>query len=295
MDEIAVPSTPSTNASTPAEQWEKWRAERAASTFTEGGREAHVVTVTEQRRRAQKASVKARRQNKMLRGRDARAQDREARSTIRGLKEAGEHYIAERVLAAGNAMLKGPRRTDDLHNILFVNFEALVFLMAVLGGGPKWVRKSPSHLVSWRPPSLPPKRFWNIKPKIRIAWRLTDIRPYSYTGTPLYEQSGKSYWFKPHDLLDHYEREIGRNTPCEAVECPPLSGPDVIFLTNLPAPSPRSLARDIVDQWLLIQKQFNLPWDEEGNPAEPNDQPSTDSETTETGETAHAGDKTDAG
>jgi len=277
-------SSESKHQESAAERWERWRATQPAA-------RRRALTRTEQRRMAQKASVKTRRHNAALRERqahqDAALQESEVREQLRkGVALLSAHPpFATPVVK--EKMLWQPFWLQNRWPLLFVNDTALHVVQTLFGGrSPQWVRPLPWGLPRYHSRltfDRPPKSWWLLEDDLVLAmWLRTAEEEEEHRGAPFIHVI-KVYYLKPHDLLSHHDRH---NMPYEAVAWDPILGGDLlrprlqarpndplprdqllhpgvklsVVHVNGQVPPPRRLIRRIVEAWITDGKGRRLPW-----------------------------------
>jgi hypothetical protein len=240
---------------TTAEWWARLKARKAQEAASPGPRP--ILTISEKRRLAQKASVAARRRNMAERRERARELDRWKETTLYPLLRgeiqgvtappslSAEEQLEQRQYLEDQWRKMAPNSGNVLASAtLYVNAKALAVVRGFLGRDPLWVRAWGGKRELQRPTSQPPKLWWALGGYLTLAMQIVMVRRVANPGAP-YQHEYRFYALKVVDLLEHFERRAGE-LPAEAVPWD-RAVPPVIELDDLPVPSPRARVREVKD------------------------------------------------
>jgi hypothetical protein len=249
----------------PAERWARWKTKRALDPTP-----SRPHKVSDQRRRAQRLSVTARRRNAALLRQGEQQRVRQARERERQREASLDAFLSgrcrpSRVAAVltdedrENRRLYLERRWEIFKSSqtlpllylapsLYVNSDAAAFVELALGKAPIWLRATSGYREHPWLTFHPPRSWWNSDERLILAIRVIG---YEYDdGNPKpYQHRVEVYWLRPTDLLEHDERGA-HDLPAEAVPwASVLAATSIIRIVGLPVPSMRQATRAIKRYW----------------------------------------------
>jgi len=244
-------------------------------------------TLSEQRRLAQQASVRARRHKKALRA-QVEAEPRE--QVRKGMMFLNTHLPPDDDVFVNLASLDLARR--ELHywayllspaNPVYINDAALRIVRALHNGqGPVWVRKWRETFTHSSPALIvPPRSWWWTDGGLTLALRIVDVKR-NEEPVPPYVYTVVAFDLRLYDLLEHHDRRAGSDMAAEAFAWQPILEGDLsppglesrpadpqyanmkLSVVHIPGPVPSRLhlARGLVEEWIK-HRWRRLPWAEE--------------------------------